>query len=275
MVFFQKRLLCLLVLLALFTPCFAGDLKQIFTRNIYLDFQPAEDSLCFTNNGFTPSAGYDPMMQLLARVADGYGACQGMVGLAAAVKKNVIFRPNRERMSNWSIINTLSTAQKLHYADCSKKLPIDGYANLRELCQDYEGTLRRQALAYNSQIATNDIVKYAWSYFNQNVVSTPAEISQHLKEHLTSIYEDLKKGRYPLMLVRYHVTLVTGITIERDDDGNPTTITLTHYDPNDLMSSEEDFRSRSFSIDSDGQISGQLIWNITSRPSILTMCFLI
>jgi hypothetical protein len=87
--------------------------------------------------------------------------------------------------------------------------------------------------------------------------------------------KDLKRGVYPLMLVRTHVTLVTAMQVEHDEDGNPRQITLEHYDPNDLMSSNEDFRYRRFTIDRAGIFRGQLIWNITARPHHQLGCYLL
>jgi hypothetical protein len=77
------------------------------------------------------------------------------------------------------------------------------------------------------------------------------------------------------MLVRTHVTLVTEMRVEHDEDDNPRQITLTHYDPNDLMTSNDDFRYRRYTIERDGTIKGQLIWNITHHHFTQVGCHFI
>ncbi len=84
-----------------------ADFKKVFSRSIYTNFRGGVDSLCFDNKGFTAHAGLNPRLQVLARVADSEGSCQGMVAMASAVKTKVKFRPNKEKMSASEISNRL------------------------------------------------------------------------------------------------------------------------------------------------------------------------
>jgi len=258
---------CLVFLVFQITAVEANDLKNIFKRSQKVKFNPSEDSLCFSNDGFTPFVGYNPYFQILARVADKEGACQGMVATAASFKRNVVFKPYKKAHSKAKVESIIARAKELHYNDCDKKIEIHGYHNLRDLCQAHEDLFRKTSLDYNLQIAKNDILTIP-SFFAKSMLNTKEEVSEHLKETLKSMYNDLKEGRYPLMLVRKHVTVVLAMNIEFDEDDNPRRIELTFYDPNDLMSSEEDYRFRNYTISRDGLIEGRLIWNITKRPML-------
>ena len=78
------------------------------------------------------------------------------------------------------------------------------------------------------------------------------------------------------MLVHDHVTMVTGMSVERDPQGYIRKLTLKHYDPNVVMSSVQDLFDRTYSFSRDGmEISGTLIWNITPRSLTHLGCLLV
>jgi len=247
--------------------------KNLFPTSINTDFKAGEDSLCFSNHDFYRYTLGHPLLMLLGKVADSEGACQGMVGVAAAVKMKVVFRPDHKKMSLKKVKKQIQRAVRLHQNNCSGKVYIDGHENLNQLCGSSEGILKQRSLLYNLSLARKEILKYSYTFFFDGPLSTPEKSSAHILKHLKSMYADLKLGRYPLMLVRKHVTLVTGFDVVRYPSGNVKQVTLKHYDPNVIMSSERDFRSRSYRFSEDGsKIEGTLIWNITPRPLTRLYC---
>ena len=88
------------------------------------------------------------------------------------------------------------------------------------------------------------------------------------------MYKDLNNGRYPLMLVRNHVTLVTGFIVKKDWNGHVKEVTLKHYDPNFILSSNGELETRTYTFNVDGMETGNapLIWNITPRPLTRLYC---
>jgi|GEM_PF-2075935 len=239
-------------------------------------FQAFEDSLCFANHGFSDFVGHNPYLKILAAVADQRGACQGMVGVAAALKNKVVFRPEKSQMTRSEIRRQVRRAVQLHEHNCQGKVEIHGYSNTRELCADHEDLLKQRSLQYNLELAVDDIVlRYGWSFFNKKVLDNPEKLQSHLKKHLVSMYERLKKGELPLMLVHDHVTLVTGMAVTRSVKGYITGITLRHYDPNVIMSTARDFFSRHYSITKDGVISGTTIWDLTPHDKVKLACALV
>ncbi|HXH74493.1 MAG TPA: hypothetical protein VNJ08_05985 [Bacteriovoracaceae bacterium] len=253
------------------------DTKKLFLKPVMNDFRAVEDSLCFENNGFMESAGRNPYLKILASVADKEGSCQGMVAVASAVKTKVTFRPERPKMSPSKIKTQVRRSVYLHKNNCSAKVFIDGYSNLRELCeanQDNEFTLRRRSLQYNLSLAIKEILPESRTFFLEGQLEDKAKSSKHILKELQSFYNDLLKGEYPLMLVRTHVTLVTGMSVERDLEGHVSRVTLHHYDPNIIMSSQNDIYDRSYDFSKDGKsIDGQLIWNISPRSTKIGCLF--
>ncbi len=252
------------------------DTRKLFTEEIQNDFDAFEDSLCFTNDSFSGHTGFNPYLMVLAKIADSKGACQGMMGVAAASKKHIVFRPNQKKMSTGKLRRQIHRAVRLHHNDCKGKVFIDGYKSLRNLCEDQADLLRQRSLTYNVTLAITEILPKGGTFFFPGPLSKPQKLYAHLLKELTSIYEDLRKGEYPLMLVHDHVTMVTGMKVERDRDGYVRSLTLSHYDPNYLMSSAQDLSERTYNFSPDGkEITGTLIWNITPRSPTHLACLFI
>lgn len=267
------RVLPFLVLALCFSAWGSLDTRKLFTQEIAADFKAVEDSLCFGNSDFMESAGKNPYLMVLAAVADKEGSCQGMVGVASAIKTRAIFRPQKTRMSAKKIRTQVRRSVYLHKNNCSGTVFIDGYANLRELCHDHEKTLKRRSLQYNLSLAIKEILPEWRTFFFKGPLSSDAKASKHLLKELQSFYKDLLKGEYPLMLVRTHVTLVTGMSVVRDSEGYIKTVTLHHYDPNIIISSERDIFERTYTFTRDGTVSGRLIWNISPRSTKIGCLF--
>lgn len=265
----MSHIIAIVLLVLSFSALGDVDTRKLFTKEIITDFKAVEDSLCFANHGFKESAGKNPYLMVLAAVADKEGACQGMVGVASALKTRAVFRPERPKMSAKKIRTMVRRSVYLHKNNCSSKVFIDGYANLRELCEDHEKTLKRRSLQYNLSLAIKEILPESGTFFFKKPLSSEAKASKHLLKELKSFYKDLLNGEYPLMLVRKHVTLVTGMNVTRDSEGYITTVTLQHYDPNGVMSSEHDFSERTYHFTREGKVFGQLIWNISPRATKL------
>jgi len=272
-----------------FTPVFVLLLSQLLatakanivdTRKLFKDgssatsFDASIDSLCFSNHGFKSSMGKNPFGRMLGAIADKKGACQGMVGLAAAVKLKIEFRPHEKQMSKKTINKKLKKAIRLHQNNCGGKVIINGYQNLKSLCFEHEDILKKRSVFYNLALARKEILRYGPTFFIKPILENPVRKTRHLLKHLKSMYQDLKKGRFPLMLVRNHVTLVTNFQVKRNSDGYITKVILSHYDPNRILTSNGDLRKRVFIFSKDGsEIKGRyLIWNITPRPLTKFYC---
>lgn len=271
----MKKLLSAIVLGITLSASASVDTRRLFKEVITTDFGP-DDALCFTNDSFKDSAGNNPYLLTLAAVADEKGSCQGMVGVAAAVKTRVQFRPEKPKMSAAKIKRQIRRSVFLHKNNCGGKVVIDGYKSLKELCaanQDNEFALRRRSLQYNLSLAIKEILPESWSFFREETLASNEKLSKHLLETLLSMHKDLKNGEYPLMLVRTHVTVVTGMTVERDEAGFVSGITLRHYDPNVLISSEQDFFERTYTFSKEGFVSGRVIWNISPRATKIGCLF--
>ncbi|HAZ12554.1 MAG: hypothetical protein A2X86_11855 [Bdellovibrionales bacterium GWA2_49_15] len=252
------------------------DTRTLFTEQVSNDFDALEDSLCFSNDSFKGHTGLNPYLAILAQVADSRGACQGMMGVAAAFKSHITFRPEKKKMSKAKLRARISRAVRLHHNDCKGKIAIDGYSSLRQLCQEQEDLLRQRSLSYNVTLAITEILPKGGTFFFKGPLSDPQKLNRHLLAQLTSIYQDLRRGEFPLMLVHDHVTMVTGLSVERDSQGYLRQLTLKHYDPNTVMSTDRDLRDRTYIFSRDGkEISGTLIWNITPRSLTHLGCFLI
>ncbi len=252
------------------------DTRKLFTKEIANNFDASEDSLCFSNHGFKGHTGYNPYLMILGQIADSRGACQGMVGVASAFKSHVIFRPGKKKMSKTKLRRRIMRAVRLHHNDCQGTIYIDGYSSLKNLCQEESDLLRQRSLSYNVTLAVTEILPKSGTFFWDGPLSHPEKLNRHLLRQLTSIYQDLNKGQYPLMLVHDHVTMVTGMSVERDPQGYIRKLTLKHYDPNVVMSSVQDLFDRTYSFSRDGmEISGTLIWNITPRSLTHLGCLLV
>ena len=250
----------------------AKTLEEQFPQSIDTNFDGYNDTLCFANYDFLDETGYNPLLRVLGLVADKEGGCQGMVGVAAAVKLKVEFRPSKNKMSHRQVTTKLRQAVALHQNKCSGKVFIDGYENLRDLCKDHTTALKRRSLIYNLSLARKEILKYSWTFFNKNVLNTPKKQSDHIRKHLERFYAELKQGRYPLMMVRRHVTLVTGFTLIKNASGKITAIELEHYDPNAVYRSTAQLYKSRFRVNADQSLSGTLIWDVSPTPLTRLYC---
>ena len=223
------------------------------------------DTLCFKNSDDDLSEAHF----LLGKFGEETGVCQGMSGIVAAFQENVIFRKSRDK--NYSYITRLKIdkAISLHSGGCKKKISINGYANLKELCRAYRMFFLNRATSYNASIAINEISFNTPELFTyqDHPLYERYEIKR-LKEELQSII-DIKyaKKRNPLILFYKHVTMVHKITkLKRKKGGY--TLKLYTYDPND--SSE---KVKSYDIDKNGTpVKGQqMIWDVTPNR-FLNLC---
>ena len=269
----------IIVALFLFLLTSVTFAKNIDTRELFKEgtisttFDASMDSLCFDNKDFDSSMGYNPFGRVLGLIANTEGACQGMVGVAAAVKMNVEFRPNEEKLSTGKIKKVLKRAVKLYHQSCGEKVVLPGYSSLKKLCEEHLGTLKKRSVYYNLELARKEILPLWKTFFVKNTLKEPEKRTEHLLSELKSIYENLKKGRYPLMLIRSHVTLVTNFKVKRDSEGYITHVIIRHYDPNVIMSTNQELYKRAYKFNRDGsRIKGRLIWDITPTPIFRSYC---
>ena len=250
------------------------DTRELFKEgNITTTFDASMDSLCFDNKDFDSSMGYNPFGKVLGLIANTEGACQGMVGVSAAVKMNVEFRPDEEKLSTRKVNKILKKAVKLYHQNCSRKVVLPGFSSLKTLCEEHLGTLKKRSVYYNLELARKEILPRWNTFFIKRTLKDPVKKTDHLLAELKSIYKNLKEGRYPLMLIRSHVTLVTKFRVIRDSEGFITDVIIRHYDPNMIMSTNRDLYKRVYKFNRDGSIvNGRLIWDITPTPIFRNYC---
>ena len=126
----RSLILGLLLFFFIFNNNLFASGKLIDTRGkfdkgtIITSFDSSRDSLCFNNYDFVGSMGMNPFGSILGRIADRKGACQGMVGLSAAIKMKVEFRKSEKKQSEKKLNKQLKRAIRLHQNNCDVKIII-------------------------------------------------------------------------------------------------------------------------------------------------------
>ena len=66
---------------------------------------------------------------------------------------------------------------------------------------------------------------------------------------------------------------MTKFIVKRDQEGHVSRVIISHYDPNVIMSTNEDLYKRLFDFNNDeSSINGRLIWDITPTPIFRNYC---
>ncbi len=190
--------------------------------NTQLPFDIKKDALCFGNSGFT--GGSFP----LQNIANGYGACQGMVGLSRAFKLYARFRCDGEKLNRAQVLGKITQLRQIQRQNCSQTVDIPGYCSLKDLCYDHRGLLESQAIDVNAELAVRKILPDL-PYL---LMGATRETPKRNVATLQTLLRELRKGRYPLMHYAYHVVMVTGLKIVKPVGSDGFEAVLTLYNPN-------------------------------------------
>lgn len=235
---------------------FVGSTEANTQTEVSIDFNVAENSLCFQNK--------DPRLGdhgALGRYGVKEGVCQGMAGIAAAFIENVKFNPNASKLSPVDTKTLINQIVRLHTGNCKVTRVIPGYANLQEFCKANVELFLKKSIANNADIAVREIAVHLPQFLRlkRKPISTARE-QQQLLATLQGFWKKLEAGKSPLMLVYSHVVNLTAISNELLADGR-TRIVLKYYDSNN----NADIYSREITLGRDGlpELTNSMVWDVT------------
>jgi hypothetical protein len=220
-------------------------------------FSMNKDGLCFTN-GTPELRRFGPMGELGSKK----GICQGMSGIVSAFHEHASFQPTKTKMTYNEAMDAISELRRYHSGGCKlkKKVQITGYSNLFDFCKAHKNLLMANAIDYNTDIAVREI---SWN-LEEFLILQDAPIKTNLGRlnlhaKVESLREDLKQGRWPLLLYYSHVVAVHSVTKTSDK------VVFEIYDSNYSTSIEYTVAYSSDGLPKSGQ---KMIWNTT--PNRLT-----
>jgi hypothetical protein len=224
-------------------------------------FSMEKDGLCFKNA--------DPELRRfgpLGVLGSNKGVCQGMSGIVSAFHEHATFRPSKAKMTDNEAMSAVAWLRQYHSGGCelTKKVEIDGYANLNEFCKDHKDLLMANAIDYNADIAIREIswnLEEFLSYQHTPLVTMKGR--QLLHSHVESIRKIFRSGRWPLLLYHSHVVTVHSVMKYADK------MVFGIYDSNYSTSIEYVITYGPDNLPKSGQ---KMIWN-TTPDRLTTVCW--
>ncbi|MCC7441473.1 MAG: hypothetical protein IT285_07560 [Bdellovibrionales bacterium] len=262
-----------LVSFVIFAGVFASTVAEAMPPPVAVPLNLDTDALCFYN--------HDPALEEfgpLGMLGAARGVCQGMAGVSAAFALHATFVPNTSNsMGRREARELIQKVLDRHKGRCRlEPITIPGYANLAELCRDFESELMRASIGYNANIFLREVARRLPRFLALKAGPLRTrEDREALLGVLRSAHTRLSKGELPLIMYYSHVVLARRMEYVGDGQGRILKARLEVYDSN-RAASNQGWMLHAYWIDipfsSDGlpSLSGRMYWDVTpDRPRAL------
>lgn len=184
-------------------------------------FDPGADALCFANGALQTGE------HVLIPMFNEFGACNGMANVVRAFKQYVTFKCDGRRPNETELTIMIRNAIARNRSNCAlqDKIEIKGYCSLKELCRKNQALLEHEVIRHHMSVAQDVLPNIGLL-----LAGKTDEAQVRNMRVFSGIYEELIRGRYPLLLYPSHVVTVTGMEIMRTGSGYQ--VVLRIADPN-------------------------------------------
>ena len=186
--------------------------KDKITLNAKVPFHFSTDTMCFSNNGKAAGDGPFPFDY----IAEKFGSCQGISGLASAFSQNVEFDPKARPLSEDELKYRVSVIESLYMNGCPDRVVVPGFPNLFDVCSAHEEVFKKETTRLNLSL----YIRTATQLSALVTGVSPEEGAQTNLRTLRGLVNSLKAGKQPLILIRTHVMSVHAIETVIDKDNN-------------------------------------------------------